>query len=213
MPRSPNHFACSDICRPERWKSKRAACSIQKPTSMSEMSTARLPVAYRDSGRSETAIAPAIGSQMSSEVRKVELMESSLGDEEGEDEGGGARGEEEDVGAEDAGLDPADEPAGVERRLADVGAALEDHGLFDLGAQRAGDGDGRGVEEPVVELVEVELVLEDALDGRQLRDLEALLGVDRPCDPDADKPGCDGRDGREVLERVRRLGGGEGRRG
>ena len=32
-------------CRPVRVKLKRAACSIQSPTSTSEMSTARLPVA------------------------------------------------------------------------------------------------------------------------------------------------------------------------
>jgi len=43
--RSPNHLARSCICRPEREKSKRAACSIQKPTSAREKSSARLPVA------------------------------------------------------------------------------------------------------------------------------------------------------------------------
>src|SRR5580765_3300047 len=184
MPSSPNHFACSDICRPEREKSKFDACSIQKPTSMSDTSTARLPVAYFESGRSQTAIAPAIGSQMRIEVRCAVLI-CSFGDEEGEDEDGGARGEEEDVGAEDAGLDPPDDSAGVERGLAEVVAALEDHGLLDVGAQRAGNRDGGLIEEPVVRFVEVELALEDALDGRQLRDLEPLLGVDRPRDRDA----------------------------
>ena len=106
---------------------------------------------------------------------------------------GRAGGEEEDVRAKDAGLDPPDDSAGVERRLAEVGAALEDHGLLDLGAQDVGDRDGRRVEDPVVELVEIELVLEDALDGRQLRDREPLLGVDRPRDRDAGGAGEHGR--------------------
>ena len=43
--RSLIHGAFCENWRPLRAKSKRAACSIQMPTSASETSTARLPVA------------------------------------------------------------------------------------------------------------------------------------------------------------------------
>src|SRR6185437_11857855 len=66
--RSLIHGVRSENCRPLRAKSKRAACSIQNPTSTRETSTARLPVAKRDKGRIQIASAPAIGSQMSTDV-------------------------------------------------------------------------------------------------------------------------------------------------
>src|SRR5579872_6815249 len=59
---------------PVALKSNRTACSIQTPTSTSDTSTARLPIAYRERGRIHSAIAAPTGSQMRTEVKSETLI-------------------------------------------------------------------------------------------------------------------------------------------
>src|SRR5882724_1581377 len=73
-PRSLIHGVRCENCKPERPKSKRASCSIQMPTSSSETSTASEPVAYRESGSTQTTTAAPIGSQMRSEVNSETVI-------------------------------------------------------------------------------------------------------------------------------------------
>src|SRR5262249_26297528 len=130
----------------------------------------------------------------------------SLGDEEGEDDGGRTRGEEEHVRAQEPRLEPPDETTRRERRVTDVGAGLQDDGLLEVAPQEVGDLDGGLVEDPVVEPVEVELVLEYSPDGRNRGNRDPPLGVDGPGDRDAGEADERAHDGRERLLRGTRHG-------
>ena len=103
---------------------------------MSETSSARLPVAYFESGRSQTTIAPAIGSQMRIEVSEVGVH---LAMRKARTRTAAPAARKKTYVRRRPVWIRRTSAAGVERRLAEVGAALEDHGLLDLAAQDVRD--------------------------------------------------------------------------
>ena len=87
-------------------------------------------------------------------------------DHDGED-GGGSEGEPAGVGADVAGLDAADEGAEAEGAGGGSGAEAVDEELVEEAEEDAG-GDLKGLDDGgVVELVDVELVVDEGVDGAE----------------------------------------------
>src|ERR671936_394206 len=171
IPRSPNQPACAPSWRPDREKSKRTRVSIHRPTSASETRSANEPAQKRDHGRSQTRSAPPAGRRISA------VVIASPHRDEDDDEDGEAAGDRESVVPEE----PCLRPGHAAGRVADAASELRDRAAddepFDDSAEEPPRGDRRAVEDEVVRLVEVELVLQDALREREAGHGEPAAGI------------------------------------
>src|SRR5207237_8737783 len=113
---------------------------------------------------------------------------------------------------EQAGLRLGEAARSIADAAAEAGDRAADDEALDDPAEEAGRLDGRPVEREVVRLVEVELVLQDALREGEPRRREPSAGVDEPRSDDACEAEPDREGARDPLLPARRVGVPERRR-
>src|SRR6266851_5884390 len=151
------------------------------PTSASAASSANAPAETSLSGSTQMTSAAASGRT----IRSVVMGAGSPNRHEDDGEDGDARRDRKCVCAEEPGLRARNEPAEVTRVLSERVRGLVDQWVFDRAVEALRGPDCRAVEERVIQLVEVELVLEDALHERVVWDGVAAGAAVQPGHVDA----------------------------